>query len=120
MSIVSYNFVQHAADPVNASTMTARDSDGDGLTDIQEKETFRTNIKKSDSDSDQLVDGKEVNGWLWFVEEQRGCINATLTIRCHVHKTNPLSTDTDGDKNSDYYDHSTFGSNPIGLQKMIL
>lgn len=107
-----YNLVQHASDPVNASTMTAGDSDGDGLTDIQEKETFRTNINKSDSDIDGLSDGKEVNGWFWFVEEQRGCINATLTITCQIHKTNPLSPDTDGDRNSDYYEYKSFGSYP--------
>jgi hypothetical protein len=89
------------------------DSDADGLTDIQEIELFRTNINKSDSDIDGLSDGKEVNGWFWFVEEQRGCINATLTITCHVHKTNPLSPDTDGDRNSDYYEYVTFGSDPI-------
>jgi hypothetical protein len=89
------------------------DSDGDGLSDIREIDTFRTDINKSDSDQDQLPDGKEVIGWLWLVEEQRGCINATLTIGCHVHKTNPLSPDTDGDGNSDYYEYNTFGSNPI-------
>jgi hypothetical protein len=92
---------------------TAIDSDRNGLTDIQEIDTFRTNINKSDSDKDQLSDGKEVNGWLWFVEEQRGCVNATRTITCHVHKTNPLSPDTDGDRNSDYYEYINFGSKPI-------
>jgi hypothetical protein len=94
-------------------TSMAIDSDGDGLADIREMDTFRTNINNSDSDNDELLDGKEVNGWLWFIEEQRGCINATLTIGCHVHKTNPLSPDTDGDRNSDYYEYNTFGSNPI-------
>lgn len=95
------------------ATSMAIDSDGDGLADIREIDTFRTNVNKSDSDNDQLSDGKEVNGWLWFVEEQRGCINATITLGCHVHKTNPLSPDTDGDRNSDYYEYNTFGSNPI-------
>jgi hypothetical protein len=109
------------ANNINNNTMTAAatdtsmaiDSDGDGLVDIREIDTFRTNINKSDSDNDQLSDGKEVNGWLWFVEEQRGCTNATLTIGCHVHKTNALTPDTDGDRNSDYYEYDTFGSNPI-------
>jgi Bacterial Ig domain len=97
---------------VAASTAAAVDSDRDGLTDIEEIDTFRTNINTSDSDKDRLSDGKEVNGWFWFVEERRGCINATLTITCHVHKTNPLSPDTDGDRNSDYYEYITFGSDP--------
>jgi hypothetical protein len=98
--------------PTATATSMVIDSDGDGLSDILETGTFRTNINRSDSDKDQLPDGKEVNGWLWLVEEQRGCINATLTIGCHVHKTNPLSPDTDGDRNSDYYEYNTFGSNP--------
>lgn len=92
---------------------TATDSDGDGLTDSQETELFRTNMNKSDSDTDGLSDAKEVNGWFWFVEEQRGCTNATLTTTCHVHKTNPLSPDTDGDRNSDNYEYITFGSDPV-------
>jgi hypothetical protein len=83
------------------------------LTDIQEIDIFRTNMNKSDSDSDMLSDGKEVNGWYWFAEELRGCINATPTVSCHVHKTNPLSPDTDGDGNSDYYEYITLGSDPI-------
>jgi Bacterial Ig domain len=95
------------------ATATAIDSDRDGLTDIQEMDTFRTNINTSDSDIDRLSDGKEVNGWFWFAEEKVGCINATLTITCHIHKTNPLSPDTDGDKNSDFYEYITYGSNPI-------
>jgi hypothetical protein len=90
----------------------ATDSDGDGLTDIQEIDTFRTSINDSDSDIDGLPDGKEVKGWSWFAEEQRGCFNTTLTNTCQIHKTNPLSSDTDGDRNSDYYEYNTFGSNP--------
>jgi hypothetical protein len=102
-----------AIEAASPATATGIDSDRDGLTDIQEIDTFRTNINTSDSDNDRLSDGKEVNGWFWFAEEQIGCINATLTISCHLHKTNPLSPDTDGDKNSDYYEYITFGSNPI-------
>jgi hypothetical protein len=96
-----------------ATTTGTTDSDGDGLTDSQEKELFRTNMNISDSDTDGLSDAKEVNGWFWFVEEQRGCTNATLTITCHVHKTNPLSPDTDGDRNGDNYEYITFGSDPV-------
>lgn len=88
------------------------DSDGDGLTDSQEVDTFRTNMNKSDSDLDGLSDGKEANGWFWFAEEQSGCINVTLTNTCQIHKTNPLSPDTDGDRNSDYYEYYVMGSFP--------
>jgi hypothetical protein len=92
-----------------AATM---DSDSDGLTNIQEVDTYRTNMNKSDSDTDGLSDGKEVNGWVWFAEEQRGCINVTLTNTCQIHNTNPLSPDTDGDRNSDYYEYIVMGSYP--------
>jgi hypothetical protein len=88
------------------------DSDGDGLSDSQEADTFRTNMNKSDSDIDGLSDGKEANGWLWFAEEQSRCINVTLTNTCQIHQTNPLSPDTDGDRNSDYYEYYVIGSYP--------
>jgi hypothetical protein len=90
----------------------ATDSDSDGLTDFQEVNTFKTSLNKSDSDTDGLSDGKEVKGWPWFAEEQRGCYNASLTNTCQIHKTNPLSPDTDGDRNSDYYEYIVAGSFP--------
>jgi hypothetical protein len=74
-------------------------------------------MNKSDSDTDGLSDGKEVNGWLWLAEEQRGCINVTLTNTCQIHKTNPLSPDTDGDRNSDYYEYNVIGSYPANLDQ---
>ena len=56
----------------------AIDSDGDGLTDVEEKK-LGTNPYKADTDGDGLTDGAEVN----------------------VYHTDPLNPDTDGDGYSD-------------------
>jgi len=55
------------------------DSDADGLNDRDEIMTHKTNPNKSDSDSDGLADGAELN----------------------THKTDALKADTDGDGLSD-------------------
>lgn len=51
------------------------DSDGDGLTDLDEVRLYRTDPHKADTDRDRLSDGEEVRRY----------------------KTNPLKADTDGD-----------------------
>ena len=51
------------------------DSDQDGLSDIEEVNTYQTNPQNPDSDSDGLTDGEEVR----------------------VHRTNPIVADTDSD-----------------------
>lgn len=57
-----------------AITETNKDSDGDGLTDVEEK-TFGTDPNKADTDGDGLTDWAEVK----------------------IYKTDPLNPDTDGD-----------------------
>jgi Big-like domain-containing protein/thrombospondin type 3 repeat protein len=91
----------------------SKDSDGDGLSDVQEVNTYRTNPLSNDTDGDRLSDGKEVIGWAWTVEEKRGCTSSSPpSTVCHILKTNPLNPDTDGDRNSDYYEYTHFGSDP--------
>ena len=51
------------------------DSDGDGLSDSEEVETYLSDPLKPDTDNDGLTDGAEVN----------------------IHRTDPLTDDTDGD-----------------------
>lgn len=90
-----------------------KDSDDDGLTDVQEVNTYRTNPLSNDTDGDKLSDGKEILGWAWAVEEKRGCTSSSpLSGVCHIHKTNPLNPDTDEDRNSDYYEYTNFPSDP--------
>lgn len=97
----------------NSQISNGKDSDGDGLSDVQEVNTYRTNPLSNDTDGDKLSDGKEVIGWAWAVEEKRGCTSSSPPSGvCHIHKTNPLNPDTDGDRNSDYYEYTNFPSDP--------
>lgn len=61
------------------------DSDGDGLTDGEEVNTYKTNPLKGDTDGDILSDYSEVKD----------------------HKTSPSNADTDGDGLSDYEEINT-------------
>jgi len=78
------------AEPLPTVEDIGEDTDGDGLTDAQEKE-LRTNISLSDTDSDGLFDREEVE----------------------VYKTDPLSNDTDEDGHTDG-DEVKRGFNPKG------
>ena len=74
---------------VTVSGAPTVDSDGDGLTDDQER-TIGTDPNDADTDDDGLNDGAEVNT---------------------VH-TNPLAADTDGDTLSDGDEVTVYGTNP--------
>ncbi len=65
------------------------DSDGDGLPDLEEVETYNTNPRNTDSDGDGLSDGDEVN----------------------LYGTDPDNPDSDGDGQSDG-DEVAQGSGP--------
>jgi len=65
---------QYSTDPLDS------DTDGDGLTDGQEVNTYFTDPLDSDSDGDELTDGQEVN----------------------TYSTDPTNSDTDTDGLSDY------------------
>lgn len=78
------------AEPLPTVEDIGEDTDGDGLTDAQEKE-LGTNVSSSDTDGDGLFDREEVE----------------------IYKTNPLSHDTDEDGHSDG-DEVKDGFNPKG------
>jgi len=61
--------------PVFAAEIDSTDSDGDGLTDLEEARQYKTDSQLADTDTDGLADGLEVNQY-W---------------------TLPLVADTDGD-----------------------
>ena len=65
--------------PGLAFAATAVDTDGDGLTDVEERDTYNTDPNDADTDGDGLSDGEEVN----------------------LHGTHPLLADTDGDSLND-------------------
>jgi hypothetical protein len=76
---------QNGTDPLNP------DTDGDGLNDGDEVNTYFTNPVNPDTDGDGLSDGDEVN----------------------KYQTNPLLWDTDGDGLSDGQEVLVYGSNPL-------
>jgi outer membrane protein OmpA-like peptidoglycan-associated protein len=67
------------------------DSDGDGLTDREETEVYKTNPNDPDTDDDMLQDGEEVK----------------------THKTNPLDPDSDLDALKDGAEVLTYKTNPL-------
>jgi hypothetical protein len=66
------------------------DSDGDGLSDEQETNRYRTDPRNPDSDGDGLSDGDEIN----------------------VHGTEPLIADSDHDGLGDGEEVHVYGTNP--------
>jgi outer membrane protein OmpA-like peptidoglycan-associated protein len=67
------------------------DTDGDGLQDGEEVNTYKTDPLNGDSDADGLKDGEEVN----------------------KYKTDPLNADTDGDELKDGDELTIFRTNPL-------
>jgi len=67
-----------------------KDSDGDGLTDKQERR-LGTDPYSIDSDKDGIIDGEELMGW----------------------KTDPLQPDSDGDGLSDYNEVKVYHTDPL-------
>lgn len=67
------------------------DTDGDGLTDYQEVMVYKTDPLKKDTDGDGLTDYEEVM----------------------IYKTDPLKKDTDGDGLTDYEEVMVYKTNPL-------
>jgi hypothetical protein len=77
----------YTTDPTNP------DTDGDGLKDGAEVHTYTTDPKKADTDADTLTDGAEVN----------------------THGTNPKVKDTDGDSLEDGVEVKTTHTDPTKI-----
>jgi hypothetical protein len=88
------------------------DTDGDGLIDGHEVNTYNTEPLLSDSDRDGLNDGLELNTYNTDVHN-RDSDNDGLTDgdEVHIYGTNPLSMDSDADGMSDYFE-VTYNFNP--------
>jgi hypothetical protein len=125
--IISFIIILHPYEfLVNASETNKdknKDSDGDGLTDLDEINIYKTAPKKADTDSDGINDGKEVNGWIWFLIEKQGFCDdlsndvipegSNLKNLCIVQKTNPLLIDTDRDGNNDFFEYNFLLANAL-------
>jgi hypothetical protein len=75
----------------NQITKLTQDTDGDGVSDLDEINTFSTDPNSPDTDKDGISDYDEI----------------------FIHKTNPLNPDTDGDKLNDYDEIFIHKTNPL-------
>ena len=93
--------------------ITPDDSDGDGLTDILENNTYFTDPFDVDSDDDFLSDYAEVMIHLTNPNDPDSD-DDMLSDYAEVitHLTNPNDPDSDGDTLSDYEEVMTYSTNP--------
>jgi outer membrane protein OmpA-like peptidoglycan-associated protein len=90
------------------------DTDGDGLKDGDEVKMYKTDPLKKDTDGDRLLDGDEVLKYrtdpLNKDTDGDGCIDGDEVLDM---KTDPLKTDTDGDGLSDCDERNIYRTNPL-------
>lgn len=91
-----------------------RDTDGDGLIDGDEVTIHKTDPLKKDTDGDRLIDGDEVLKYktdpLKKDTDGDGCIDGDEVLDM---KTNPLRTDSDGDDLTDCDEVNKYRTNPL-------
>ena len=96
---------QVTALPVTATAIAESDPDGDGLSNIREKE-IGSDPNKADTDEDGLNDGDEVRIWNTIpMNRDTDGDGWTDGEEVNVRGTNPLVADTDGDTIPDPIDN---------------
>jgi hypothetical protein len=95
LAVTAYDTSDNSSDYSNEVryTVPERDTDGDGLSDREEVETFGTDPTKADTDGDGLTDGKEIE----------------------LHRTDPKRTDSDGDGLGDREEIEVYGTDPLRI-----
>lgn len=88
------------------------DSDSDGLTDVQENDTYNTNPNVKDTDGDVLSDGVEVDRGLNPLNPDTDGDKLADGEENRL-KTNPLVQDTDGDTYLDGFEVDVSNTNPL-------
>lgn len=88
---VEINSITLYSEEISSTLTILRDTDGDGLSDNEEKNQWHTNPQNSDSDRDQLKDNEEIN----------------------IYGTNPNNRDTDNDKLPDGVEIFHYGTDPL-------
>lgn len=92
---------------------TSADTDDDGLNDGREIEETQTNPRESDTDGDGLDDGTEVRQYLTVpTEPDTDGDGLTDGEEVNEYNSDPTSTNTDGDNISDGEEVRTYGTNP--------
>ena len=89
------------------------DTDGDGLNDDEETDTYGTDPNNADSDGDGLNDGDEVNTWSTDPNDSDSDDDGLDDYEEVItHGTDPNDEDTDGDGLSDGDEVNTYGTDP--------
>jgi outer membrane protein OmpA-like peptidoglycan-associated protein len=92
------------------------DTDGDGLTDIDENTKYRTDPTKKDTDGDGLSDGEEILKYRTDplkADTDGDGINDGLEV--NQYQTDSKKADTDGDSLSDYAELMTHRTDPLKI-----
>ncbi|MFX0005648.1 MAG: SdrD B-like domain-containing protein, partial [Candidatus Hermodarchaeota archaeon] len=93
---------------------TNPDTDGDGLSDGEEVNTYITNPLDADTDGDELSDGEEVNTYITDPLEPDTDVDGLWDgEEVNTYGTDPLNSDTDGDGLSDADEINTHGTDPL-------
>lgn len=91
---------------------TLKDSDGDSLSDYNEIFTYRTNPLKNDTDEDGLLDGDEVINYKTDANSKDTDKDGLTDYEeIFTYHTDPLKNDTDGDNLTDY-EEINYNTNP--------
>ena len=89
------------------------DSDGDGLNDYDEVITYGTNPNNTDSDGDGLTDELEINTYSTNPNNTDSDGDGlTDELEINTYSTNPNNTDSDGDGLTDGAEVNTYSTNP--------
>ena len=89
------------------------DPDGDGLTNVYEREVSFTNPNASDSDNDGLNDGQEVNVYGTDPNDSDTDDDALSDHAEKILGTNATNRDSDGDGLSDGSEVNQYDTNPL-------
>ncbi len=96
--------------------MSKKDTDGDGLMDVDEQQKYRTDINNKDTDGDGLSDYDEVikhrTDPLVADTDKDGLTDG---LEINQYKTDPNKADTDGDGLDDYAELMTHRSSALKI-----
>ena len=98
---------------LNILLVPEKDTDNDGLSDIDEVENYGTNPLNADSDGDGLSDGEEVSRY--GTDPLRGDSDGdglSDSDEILIYETDPMRIDSDGDGLSDGDEILVYGTNP--------